>query len=50
MFEMYDSDFVEAEDGAGEKETKGEQDDDIADMIEEEPQLVTIKTLSPSSS
>jgi len=54
---MYDSEFVDADDGSAEvggsdeefKERKGHADD-FADEIEEELQLVTIKVLTPSSS
>ena len=52
---MYDSEFLEADDGINsdnddydDEERKGEND--FGDEIEEEPQLVTIKTLTPSSS
>ena len=59
MFEMYDSEFVEADEGdnrdlsktaAGIEESKDrlEAGDEI-DEIEEEPGIVTIKTLTPSS-
>lgn len=55
---MYDSEFVDADDGSAEvggsdeefKERKGGHADDFADEIEEELQLVTIKVLTPSSS
>lgn len=59
MFEMYDSEFVGADEGenldlskaaAGIEESKDrlEAGDEI-DEIEEEPGIVTIKTLTPSS-
>ena len=46
MFEMYDSDFLEADEGAGKESKKAEE---VCDEIEEEPTLVTIKSLTPSS-
>lgn len=47
MFEMYDEEFLDADDVKGIEESK--QVDNNFDEIEEEPTLVTIKTLTPSS-
>ena len=54
MFEMYDSEFLDAENGsdvnASDEEPEEGYADKLGNEIEEEFQLVTIKTLTPSSS
>ena len=52
---MYDSEFLDADDGIGsdnddDYDEEVKRENELGDEIEEEPQLVTIKTLTPSSS